>query len=144
AVLGAVGGIAFLVAWLALARVTPWVALVFIGLFFVWSVALTRIRAEAGMGGLTGPMTPQETMFMLEGTSAFGPQNLVVLQFCRWMTVDLRGLACIMPSQLEDFKMADSIRLNPRSLPAALMFALLFSLVAAYVILLPVVYQYGG
>lgn len=144
ALLGAVGGIAFLVGWLWLARMTPWVALVFIGLFFVSCVALTRIRAEAGMGGLTGPMTPQETMFMLEGTSAFGPQNLVVLQFCRWMTVDLRGLACIMSSQLEDFKMADSIRLNPRSLPAALMFALLFSLLAAYVILLPVVYQYGG
>jgi hypothetical protein len=96
------------------------------------------------MGGLTGPMTPQETMYLLEGTSTFGAQNLVVLQFCRWMTVDLRGLACIMPSQLEDFKMADAVRLEGRSVVVAILFALLFSLLAAYLILLPVVYQYGG
>ena len=43
------------------------IALLLLGVFFLWCVALTRIRAEAGMGGLTGPMTPQETLlaFML-------------------------------------------------------------------------------
>src|SRR5205823_14495769 len=97
----AVAGMLFLTAFLVAAKLTPWVAVAFLGLFFIWCVALTRIRAEAGMGGLTGPMTPQETLYLVNGSAAFGAQNLVVLQFCRWMTVDLRGLACIMPSQLE-------------------------------------------
>jgi hypothetical protein len=141
---GALGGMGFLVFWLVSARMTPWVAVVFLSLFFIWCVALTRIRAEAGMGGLTGPMTPQETMYMWGGSAVFGPQNLVLLQFCRWMTVDLRGLACIMPSQLDDFKMAEAVRLNGRSVALAILFALAFSLLAAYLILLPVVYQYGG
>lgn len=144
AALGVTGGTAFLVLWLGWSGMTHWVALVFMLLFLVWCVALTRIRAEAGMGGLTGPMTPQETMYLFGGSAMFGPQNLVLLQFCRWMTVDLRGLACIMPSQLEDFKMADTMRLRGRSVVWAIMFAIGFSLLAAYFILLPIVYQYGG
>src|SRR5439155_2796824 len=69
---GAVAGMVFLTAFLVAAKVTPWVAVAFLGLFFVWCVALTRIRAEAGMGGLTGPMTPQETMYLLHGSAPFG------------------------------------------------------------------------
>jgi hypothetical protein len=141
---GAIGGIAVMVAWLWTAGMSPGVALTFVGLFFFWCIALSRIRAEAGMGGLTGPMAPHETMFLFEGTSSYGPRNLTLLAHTRWMTFDLRALPCVMPSQLEDMKMADTVGLNGRSLAAAIMFAVIVSAVIAYVILIPVVYNYGA
>jgi hypothetical protein len=144
ALFGAIAGIAFLVWWLSLAGMTPWVSLTFLGIFFVWCIALTRIRAEAGMGGITGPMTPQETMFLFAGTPVFGLQNLVILQHIKWMTIDLRAIACVMPSQLENLKMGDTMRLEGRSMVWAMLFAILFSTIVAYFILIPIVYQFGG
>jgi Family of unknown function (DUF6785)/Domain of unknown function (DUF6784) len=144
ALFGAIGGIAVLVYWLSFTGMSAWVSLMFLGIFFVWCLALTRIRAEAGMGGLTGPMSPQETMFLFWGTPVFGLQNLVVLQHLKWMTIDLRALPCVMPSQLENLKMGDTMRLEGRSMVWAMLFAILFSTVAAYFILIPIVYHYGG
>ena len=144
AVLGVILGTLFVVGWLWRAGMEPWVALLFIAIFFAWCVALARIRAEAGMGGLTGPMSPQEGMYAFMGSSAFGVQNLVLLQHMKWMTVDLRGLACVAPSQLEGLKLADTARLSGRSTAAAMMFAVAFGLLIVTVILVPLVYQYGG
>jgi hypothetical protein len=96
------------------------------------------------MGGLTGPMTPQETMFLFEGTATYGLRNLTLLAHSRWMVHDLRALPCVMPSQLEDLKMADSTGLNGRSMATAMLFAILASAIVAYVVLIPVVYHYGG
>jgi hypothetical protein len=144
ALLGAVGGLAVLVLWMMAAGMAPGVALTFFAIFFCWCLALSRIRAEAGMGGLTGPMTPQETMFLFEGTATYGLRNLTLLAHSRWMVHDLRALPCVMPSQLEDLKMADSTGLNGRSMATAMMFAILASAIIAYVVLIPVVYHYGG
>jgi hypothetical protein len=144
ALLGALGGLAILVLWMTAAGMAPGVAFVFFAIFFCWCLALSRIRAEAGMGGLTGPMTPQETMFLFEGTSTYGMRNLTLLAHSRWMVHDLRALPCVMPSQLENLKMADTIGLNGRSIGAAMMFAILASALIAYVVLIPVVYHYGG
>jgi Family of unknown function (DUF6785)/Domain of unknown function (DUF6784) len=144
ALLGALGGLAVLVLWMTAAGMAPGVALTFFALFFCWCLALSRIRAEAGMGGLTGPMTPQETMFLFEGTATYGLRNLTLLAHSRWMVHDLRALPCVMPSQLEDLKMADAAGLNGRSMAAALMFAIFVSAIIAYVVLIPVVYHYGG
>jgi hypothetical protein len=144
ALVGAVAGVAVMVAWLRAAGMTPWVALAFLAIFFLWCVALTRIRAEAGMGGLTGPMTPQETLFLFAGTPVFGPQNLTLLQHIKWMAFDLRALPTEMPSMLEDLKMGDTMRLEGRSMVAAILFAILASMLLVYLVLIPLVYQHGG
>jgi hypothetical protein len=144
ALVGAILGVAAMVAWLAAAGLTPWVGLLFLAVFFLWCLALTRIRAEAGMGGLTGPMTPQETLYLFGGTPMFGPENLTVLQHVKWMAFDLRALPTEMPSMLEDLKMGDSMRLDGRSMAIAMLFAILISTLAVYVILIPLVYQHGG
>ncbi len=144
AVVGAVVGIAVMVAWLQAAGMTPWVALLFLGVFFVWCVALTRIRAEAGMGGLTGPMTPQETLILFAGSPAFGAQNLTLLQHVKWMAFDLRALPTEMPSMLEDLKMGDTLRLEGRSMAVAMLFAIFASTLLVYLVLIPLVYQHGG
>lgn len=144
ALVGAVVGLAVMVQWLAAAGMTPWVALVFLAVFFLWCLSLTRIRAEAGMGGLTGPMTPQETLFLFGGTPVFGPQNLTLLQHVKWMAFDLRALPTAMPSMLEDLKMGDTMRLEGRSMVIAILFAIVFSTLLVYLVLIPLVYQFGA
>jgi hypothetical protein len=144
ALLGAVLGIAVMVEWLAVAGMTPWVALLLLVVFFLWCLALTRIRAEAGMGGLTGPMTPQEVLVLFGGTPMFGPQNLTLLQHVKWMAFDLRALPTEMPSMLEDLKMGDTMRLQGRSMAVAMLFAIVVSTLMVYLVLIPLVYQHGG
>jgi hypothetical protein len=144
ALVGAIVGIGVMVEWLSVAGMAPWVALLFLSVFFLWCVALTRIRAEAGMGGLTGPMTPQETMFLFDGTSMFGPQNLTLLQHVKWMAFDLRALPTEMPSMLEDLKMGDTVQLEGRSMAIAMLFAIVVSTLMVYLVLIPLVYQHGG
>jgi hypothetical protein len=144
ALLGALAGLGVMVLWLRVAGMTAWVALAFLGVFFVWCLALTRIRAEAGMGGLTGPMTPQESMVLFGGTHVFGPLNLTLLQHIKWMAFDLRALPTEMPSMLENMKMGDTWRMDGRSMVVAILFAILFSTLLVYVVLIPLVYQHGG
>jgi hypothetical protein len=143
-VLGILGGIGFLCAWSGYAGLGIGWALGFFGIFFVWCIALSRIRAEAGLGGMTGPLTPQETLVMLGGTQSIGPQSLTVLAYYRWFTTDLRALASIMPAQLEDLRMARAVGLSPRSLAVAVMFAAAVASGLAFIIYLPLVYRYGG
>lgn len=143
-VLGIVGGMAFLCIWSAYAGLSMGWALGFFVIFFIWCLALSRIRAEAGLGGLTGPLTPQETLVMLSGTQAIGPQSMTVLAYYRWFTTDLRSLASIMPAQLEDIRMVRAVGLSPRSLAWALMFAAVVASFFAFVIYIPIIYRYGG
>ncbi|MCC6443539.1 MAG: hypothetical protein IT210_08815 [Armatimonadetes bacterium] len=143
-VFGGVGGILFLAFWSQWAGMNFWVALLFFLILFIWCIALTRIRAEAGMGGITGPMTPQETMFAAAGTDVWGVQNLTVLSQFRWLTTDLRALPCVMPSAMENFKMAEVMRLKGRSLVVALLFASGFAMLVAYIAVLTVAYRFGG
>lgn len=144
AVFGALAGLAVMVLWMMAAGMSARVALILFAIFFLWCVALSRIRAEAGLGGLTGPMTPQETMYLFEGSSPYGARNLTLLAHTRWMAFDLRALPCVMPSQLENLKMADTIGLSGRSIAAAMLVAVLISAIIAYVVLIPIVYHYGG
>ena len=144
ALLGALGGMLVLVLRARVAGLSVWAGVAFFALFFAWCITLTRIRAEAGLGGITGPMTPQETMFMAGGNALFGPQNLTVLATLRWLTTDLRSLASIMPAQMDDMKLAESGGLALRGLPRAILFAIAAAAVITLVIYLPIVFRMGG
>lgn len=142
--LGLIGGLAFLWGWCLVAGLDPLPALIFFLLVFAWSIAISRIRAEAGMGGITGPMTPQEVMTMIAGTSGLGAQNLTILAHLRWMTTDLRALPCLMPSQLENFKMAEVKGLSPRSAAKGMLLACVIAMVIIYILYLPIIHRFGG
>ncbi|MBW3621914.1 MAG: hypothetical protein KY468_00715 [Armatimonadetes bacterium] len=143
-VLGIVGGMIFLCGWSWYAGLGVGWAIGFFVIFFIWCVTLSRIRAEAGLGGLTGPLTPQETLVMFAGSQAIGPQSLTVLAYFRWFTTDLRSLASIMPAQLEDIRMSRAVGLSTRSLAWAVMFAAFVASVFAFIIYIPIIYRYGG
>lgn len=116
----------------------------FYGMYFIFVMALTRIRAEAGLGCISGPLTLQEFLVTAFGSASLGPRNLTALQHFYWHTVEFRGAATLMPCQLESFKMAQETRIGTRDMVTGLMLAILFSAVVASIVTMNVVYQHGG
>ena len=103
-----------------------------------------RIRAEAGLGCLSGPLTTQDLLQSFAGSKAFGPRNLTIMSFFWWQMVDFRGAATVMPCQLEAMKMAEATRTNGRELLVGLVFAMALTSLFAFAVTLKVAYAHGG
>ena len=90
---------------------SPGVSLLFFGLFFLSALAMSRIRAEAGLpwgpggsGGWTGAHT---VIVNFGGSRSLTPQELTAFAFTRWNDADLRCLT--QPAEIEAMK---NCRLN--------------------------------
>lgn len=139
-----VGCLLFLLAWSRLAGLDPRVALPFFLLTFALMFALARIRGEAGVGCVSGPMMPQDLMMLTTGSRAYALRDLTVMATYRWFTIEFRGAPTIMAYHLENLKMGDSIGLNPRTVVAAGLIATVFTMAVATYFTLHVVYLHGG
>jgi hypothetical protein len=129
AVTGFLAGMFFLVWWSGKLKVGAGVALTFWGLYFLLSLAMTRVRAELGAPHEIYFVNPRRIMFTLAGTGAFKPEELTFLSSTYWFN---RCYRCHpMPPQLEAFKMAENDRLNAKRLFWVILFASLLALVAA-------------
>jgi len=115
AVVGALAGIAFL--WWALARagMQSWVALSFLGMFFLLSLILCRVRAQIGPPAheLQGAM-PDTTLFTLTGSRVMAPRTLGMLALLRPYLGEQRNNP--IPIQLEALRMAEGERMERRRL----------------------------
>lgn len=125
------------------------IALLFWGLFFLLSLTMTRIRAEAGIawgpGSQSGWLGAHQNMLNLGGTQNFSHSDMTGLTFLRWFDSDLRCLA--QPTQLEAMKLASEAGprpLNPRQLTWALGAAALVGTLAAWACCLHLYYHYGA
>lgn len=124
-------------------------ALVFWTLFLLLALAMTRIRAEAGLpwgpGGAGGWTGAHSVIVGYEGTQSFSGQELTGFAFLRWMDSDMRCLP--QPAEMEAMKIAASTAprpLNPRHLTAALMAAVVVGTLAAWMSCLGLYYHYGA
>jgi len=100
------------------AGMTVWAAGVFFILYFVISIAITRMRAELGTpvhdlwyAGSTGPDTIMATIF---GTKRLGAANLTIMELFYGFNRDYRNHP--QPHQLEGFKMAEVINVKSSSI----------------------------
>ncbi len=129
AVVGLVLGLAYLVWWTGLFGVGVGTALFFWVLYFLLSLAMTRVRAELGAPHEIYFVNPRRIMMMLFGTSGFGPQELTWFATSYWFN---RCYRCHpMPPQLEAFKMAEGDRMQARRLVWAILLVTVVSLVFA-------------
>jgi len=119
AVLGALGGVTFLVVWLMAAGLSVAYGLLFLAVFVVFQTVLTRIRAESGMAWLFLPRPPNNVMMAFTGTALPGPRNLTLLASLKFHTFEQNGY--IMPFQMEALKVSDGRRVNGRHLTAAIL-----------------------
>jgi len=144
AVLGYLGSFLFLVGWSMAAGMSFGTAAVFFLLFSLFALSLTRMRVQAGLGCVHGPMTVQDLMLAVRGTRGLGGENLTVLSHYFFMTGEMRGVMSVMPSQLEGFRLAQYAGINPRRLLLGVMLGSVIGLALAYFAALRTIYRFGG
>jgi hypothetical protein len=144
AVFGFIGGFTFLAFWSKLAGMSIGAAVAFFGLFCVFALALSRIRIQTGLGCVHGPLTPNDLILMGAGTVTLGAQNLTLLAHYGFMTSELRGVVSVMPSQLEGFRIAESIGMPMRHVLIAIIFGTVIALGVGYYTMLTSTYNHVG
>ena len=124
AVLGVILGMAFLITFCYKAGMSIWVILVFFGICFALSTAISRIRAELGSPIHDMPFTdPGRIIASVFGTRRLGPSNLTMMSFLFFFNRGYR--AHPMPHQLEGFKIAERAGLNNKRLLIAMIIAVI-------------------
>jgi hypothetical protein len=143
AVLGFVCGLIFLLVFCAAAGMRLWAASLFFGLYLVYMLALTRIRAEGGVIWHFGPyLNPAELLVRTVGTRAIPPRGLAVLAYLQWFNLDYRSAN--MPHQLEGFHIARTARLPLPAFGRVVLLALGLGVIAAYWNVLHMYYAKGA
>lgn len=143
AVIGLIAGFGFLVLFANVAGMTVWLATIFFGLFFIYMVALTRIRAEGGVIWNFGPyINPGELLTRITGTRTLGGTNLTVLAYLQWFNLDYR--CAVMPHQLEGFKIGQAAKVNMRKFGYIIIWAVVLGILSAYWNVLQMYYIKGA
>jgi len=145
AVLAFFGSLAGLVyfSWLAGCRLA--FGLLLMGMMIAYFVLMVRLRAEAGLGFLCYPCELQEILSGTVGMGMFRRAELVMLISNQWSFQSGTGLSfeAVPGTVMDSFKVADSGRLNSRRLLAAIVGALMLSLVASSYLSLTMMYELG-
>ncbi len=119
AVLGVVGGLAFLWWVLSRAELPQWVALAFLGHYFLMAMVICRLRAQLGAPShqLYGAM-PNWVLPTLAGSRNLGPRSMGLFYLLRPLLQEQRNHPA--PLQIEGFKMAEGGRMERRRLAVAM------------------------
>ncbi|MDE0426196.1 MAG: hypothetical protein OXN25_15160 [Candidatus Poribacteria bacterium] len=142
-VLALIFGIAFLTFFCLRAGMSFWAILVFFGLYFAFSTAVSRMRAELGspMHDLhyTGP---ERVMVAAVGTRPLGPMNLSMFSFFWFFTRTFDSHP--MPHQLEGFKLAATSGVRSRFMLFAILIALFVGILSQFWALISIPYRLGA
>ena len=141
AVFGFIIGMALVILFWYQAGMSPWVGLLWFGIYLLLTFAITRMRAELGPPTHElHSMEPDHIMVSFAGTRAFGAQNLTLTTQLAWLAY---GYRCHpMPHQLEGFKIASTLRLNEKRLVWAMMLAAVVGTVVSIGFHLILYYKY--
>ncbi len=142
-VLALIAGVVFLTLFSLKAGMSLWAILVFFGLYFAFSTAVSRMRAELGspMHDLhyTGP---ERVMVAAVGTRPLGPNNLSMFSFFWFFTRTFDSHP--MPHQLEGFKLASTSGIGSRFMLFAILIALFVGILSQFWALISVPYRLGA
>lgn len=143
AVFGFLAAFAFLVGFMAAARMTWYLAGAFFALYLLYILACTRFRAEAGpMLGYGPEVNPHRLMVNVAGMRSWSPQDLTSFSYLQWFDSDYRTVA--MPQQLEALKLAETAHFSPRRLSLWILVAAALAAAASFVSVLAIYYHYGA
>ena len=142
-ILALVSGVVFLIFFCLRAGMSLWAILVFFGLYFAFSTAVSRMRAELGspMHDLhyTGP---ERVMVAAVGTRSLGPNNLSMFSFFWFFTRTFDSHP--MPHQLEGFKLASTSGIRSRFMLFAILIALFVGILSQFWALISIPYRLGA
>jgi hypothetical protein len=147
ALIGFLGGFAFLVGFGIVGGMAGWLSAALLALYFLCAVTFTRARAEAGLPWGNGPgITPHGFLTEISGTSHYSMPSLIMLAYTQWFDLDYRCMA--MPNQLEAMKLADSAtgpgRMNQRHIFVVILWATLIGTLASWWAVLSIYYTHGA
>ncbi|KPJ62196.1 hypothetical protein AMK68_05220 [candidate division KD3-62 bacterium DG_56] len=131
-----------MITWSKLAGMSVLPAFLFLAIYLLLSIAMTRVRAELGAPHEIYYVNPQSIMVTTLGTSFLGPHNLTIMSAFYWFHRCYRNHP--MPNQLEAFKMAEVTGINGRRLVGAMALATVFSLLVVYWANLDLCYRDGA
>ena len=142
-VLALIAGIAFLTFFCLRAGMSLSAILIFFGLYFAFSTAVSRMRAELGspMHDLhyTGP---ERVMVAAVGTRPLGPNNLSMFSFFWFFTRTFDSHP--MPHQLEGFKLASTSGIRSRFMLFSILIALCVGILSQFWALISIPYRLGA
>jgi len=114
AVVGVILGMIFLVSFCHYAGMAPWVAIIFLGMAYVISTVVTRVRAELGPPTHDFPFTPMSFIINIFGTKRIDSSSLT--QFAVFKFVDYGNRSSAMPHILESFYIKNRLRIGQTGL----------------------------
>jgi len=139
---GFLGGWVFILIFCQQAGLALRLTVIFFLLYFLLSLAMSRVRAELGTPHEIYFVNPRRIMITLAGSEAFHARDLTIISYFYWFN---RCYRCHpMPPQLEAFKMGESARINPRRLMWVMLFATAVSIGVTFWANLHVVYLDGA
>jgi len=114
----------------------------FFGLYFLLSLAMTRVRAELGTPHEIYFVNPQRMISYVGGASVLGVKNLSLMATMYWFN---RCYRCHpMPNQLEAFKMAEQAPIDRKKLAWVLLLGTAAAILASYWANLDVTFREGA
>ncbi len=148
AVIGIIIGFAFLSFFSVRAGMGIWLSVAFFFLYYLLSMAITRMRAELGfpIHDAHYPLGPDHIAIITQGTQKLGPKNLTILALYHWFNRTYASHP--MPHQLEGFKMSNQLGMSKtgvnRNLIWILMLAIFTSVLSTFWLTLDSFYQRGS
>jgi len=127
---GMIGGICILLAFAAYSGMKLSLAALFFGIFFVYILGITRVRAESAQAGINGPnwwgATPESLFLYYTGSTDLHVKSLAVMANMAWPCGN--PTAIMPPHQIEGLKMATEARGRPRKLMLWMIIAVLVAI----------------
>ena len=142
AFIGIAIGLILVAAFCSYIKLSPWVSIVFFGIYFLLSIAITRVRAELGTPHEIYFVNPQQIMVSIFGLGGLGVANLTIISAMYWFNRGYRSHP--MPNQLEAFKMSEGRSISTASMVFALSLAAVVGMLATYWANLQVTYSAGA
>jgi len=127
---GTVAGFGSLVAFAGLAGMKVPLAAVFLAIFFVYILGITRVRAESALPATLGPdwwsATPDQLFRAYVGVENIDPRSMAVMGNLSWICQTPEST--MPPHQIEGFKLVHESRGDSRKLLAAMIATVLVAL----------------
>jgi len=146
ALLGVVIFGGFVFGFLYVAGIEFWILVVFLFMYVLLALAITRVRAELGtpheISAGDHYANPLYIISYLIGTAHILPSTQTSLSMLHWFNRGYRNHP--MPSQLEAFKMAENARISNKGLLVAIAVAIFISLFSVYWANLDITYREGA
>ena len=117
----------------------------FFGIFYAFSLAITRSRAELGPPAheMAFMMNSPQILTNIVGSRRIGANNLTASMYF-WFFTGRGYRNHIMPHQLEGFKMAERARMSNKKLVLAMALAIIVGSLASFWALVSELYRMGG